>query len=400
MHFALRVLERVVETHHLLVGDFHRAYYRPDGSYGQDVLAFRIDGDDDRTLRDAAGAVYVLAAFGVVSDRTARCARSAPRAMFAKPREVYVRCVTANNEGLKVRRRARAREVRRARSRRALRTAQRGAAARHRRAHPVVLAVRRRDARHARRQLGPVGVELCRPRRDSVSARRASRSASSCRATWPKPSPSCRAMAQLVVGAVDDCVGDFCGVAILYLRAVRHLSAHADGAARVQRRPQHVRRHRLSERQRRRRPSEHRGEDAEHRRQRRATHRAERARTGRRRRCRDGSWPKTTSAAVAAAPPTNAITPSVRPASSPPMPTSAQRERGQREQLLALTRRQREHDERRQRRRRARHRLAHANDALLVELPAARATPAWRRRSPPSSRRRGRARPARAWCRR
>ena len=45
--------------------------------------------------------VYVLAAFAVVSGSYGAMRALGTAAMFAKPREVYLQLVTANNDGMK-----------------------------------------------------------------------------------------------------------------------------------------------------------------------------------------------------------------------------------------------------------------------------------------------------------
>ena len=164
------VAQRVVETDHLLVGNLHRDTIGPSATRGQAPAVVACPRQMATPTKHAPRRCprwsTCSAAFGVISGSYGALRAVGSAAMFAKPREVYLQLVTAQQRGAQaVRRRRRARALRRARGGRALRPPQRRAAARRRRAHPVVPDVRRRHARHARRRLGAVGVELRRRRR-------------------------------------------------------------------------------------------------------------------------------------------------------------------------------------------------------------------------------------------
>src|SRR2546423_7353814 len=78
-------------------------HYRPDASGGQDVLASRRSMATTTTTRTVTlpALVYVLAAFGVVTGSYGALRSIGSAAMFAKPREVYLQVITAQNDGLK-----------------------------------------------------------------------------------------------------------------------------------------------------------------------------------------------------------------------------------------------------------------------------------------------------------
>ena len=100
---ALR--QGVVEPDHLVVGDLHQGTIDPaTGAVKHPPVLVSLGTDMATTTTRSVtlpALLYVLAAFGIVAGFYGGWRAIGSAAMFAKPREVYLEMVTANNEGLR-----------------------------------------------------------------------------------------------------------------------------------------------------------------------------------------------------------------------------------------------------------------------------------------------------------